>query len=518
MCAEPTTKRRRVDSASQKKTGLHVFTRDFRLEDNRSLHTIVQQGVDDLRFCFVFTPEQTEENIKKGYFGEASFAFLVRALKDLEASINRQTGRQLEIYYGRHAEVLAAIHHDTPLHAVSMAEDYTPYAKLRESEVQDKLDSLGVPFSLVEDHCLCPTGLKEIVSGQGTFYKLFTPFYNNASSVKPTPAPLRYEVSELLSIGESYDVPCVHAKAFVFSVEEAARRYITPGIGGDAIKRNVSTATREYALRRLKDYNFNEYSHNRNHLDKASTNLSAHFKYGLVSAREVRHLVINNDKAPSTTREAFIRQLYWRDFYMYITLHNPGVLQKMVKEEENTNFVPNLTGLPWNSEEEDFEKWKRGSTGVPFVDAAIREMNVSGVMHNRGRMVVAMFLTKNLMIDWRRGEQVFAQRLIDYDPCNNNGGWQWSSSTGADGAPYFRVMNPQSQMAKVDPTLAYIKKWVPEIATLPNRDILKWDEKKVHSKYTKMSDFKYCTPMVDVKSTRLAAIDAFKKTIELAKR
>lgn len=231
----------------------------------------------------------------------------------------------------------------------------------------------------------------------------------------------------------------------------------------------------------------------------------------------------------------------------------------------NQNFTQeySVDDIEWKRDEAALNRWKSGTTGVPLVDAGMREMLQTGFMHNRSRMVVAMFLTKNLLQDWRIGEKFFAQHLVDYDPMSNNGGWQWSASTGADGSPYFRIMNPMNQLNKCDPTLSYVKKFVPELAALcegeGKKDVLKWEETKSHSKYvgknggaaggagggarkinplflkkgaaaaqaakaepaagtgasssSSSSDagFKYYAPMVDLKKTREAAIAAFKK-------
>ena len=189
----------------------------------------------------------------------------------------------------------------------------------------------------------------------------------------------------------------------------------------------------------------------------------------------------------------------WRDFYKNLIVEVPRVSRALP-------FKLDTATLPWNSDDDAFQRWCDGQTGVPIVDAAMRQLVATGWMHNRCRMIVAMFLTKNLFIDWRKGEAFFAQHLVDYDMASNNGGWQWSASTGTDAAPYFRIMNPVSQSQKFDAQGHYIRTWVPELADL--------DDKAVHDPYGQKNfpvGLKYPKPMVDLKKSRQAAIDTFKQ-------
>jgi deoxyribodipyrimidine photo-lyase len=251
-----------------------------------------------------------------------------------------------------------------------------------------------------------------------------------------------------------------------------------------------------------------------------------------VSPRELAHLLNTarktNTKAQS--RVEFLRELYWRDFYQYVGWHFPSVLQGMTSPATekaasclkypfaNQNFSKEFQGaqIPWNDDaaaEESFELWKQGRTGIPLIDAGMRELAATGFQHNRCRMACAMFLTENMLIDWRVGERYYAQMLTDYDPLSNNGGWQWSSSTGADGSPYFRIMNPMSQLNKCDKELLYVRRWLSqeEIGAIEQKDLLKWEEDKVRAKYQGIkAKAEYRSPIVDLKKTREAAIAAFK--------
>ena len=208
---------------------------------------------------------------------------------------------------------------------------------------------------------------------------------------------------------------------------------------------------------------------------QGTTKLSFALRFGAIS---IRKLVLE----AYNTNETYLNELIWREFYMMILWFNPHVVDK--------SFKPKYDNIPWSNDEEKFEKWCQGKTGVPIVDAGMRELNTTGYMHNRVRMIVASFLTKNLLIDWRWGEAYFAEKLLDYELSSNNGGWQWAASSGCDAAPYFRIFNPISQAKKYDPDTKYINKWVPEI-----------------------KEGTYPTPIVDVKQSRKRAIEVYKKVV-----
>jgi deoxyribodipyrimidine photo-lyase len=234
------------------------------------------------------------------------------------------------------------------------------------------------------------------------------------------------------------------------------------------------------------------YGENRNFLYIESTGLSAHNKFGTCSIREVYFAI----KHRIPEEKELIRQLYWRDFYTYITYHNPQVFGQAYRTE--------FDDITWSQSTNDFEKWCTGQTGFPVVDAAMRQLNQTGYLHNRARLIVSSFLIKDLMINWQWGEKYFAQKLVDYDPAVNNGNWQWVASTGTDMQPYFRIFNPWTQQEKFDAECEYIKKWVPEL-----KDI---DTKTIHNWYKSDKQIKgYPRPMVDHSVQREKVKDLYKK-------
>jgi len=227
------------------------------------------------------------------------------------------------------------------------------------------------------------------------------------------------------------------------------------------------------------------YSKNHNDLDKQTTQLSAFIKFGCVSIREVYKTL--------RSKTDIIRQLIWRDFYANILYSFPRVLGHTLK--------PNYDKIHWHHNKTWFEKWCKGETGFPIVDAGMRQLNATGYMHNRARLIVASFLVKNLLIDWREGEEYFASKLTDYDVASNNGNWQWIASTGADSQPFFRIFNPWEQAKNYDPKCEYIKKWVPELKDVPDKDILKWE-----TEWETHKDIKYPKPIVDYKKQKDLAL------------
>ena len=260
----------------------------------------------------------------------------------------------------------------------------------------------------------------------------------------------------------------------------------------------ASKGGRENALKILNSKSmqkFINYPTQRNDLSTASTHLSAYIKFGCVSIREVYYSILKSFDINHT----LIDQLYWREFYFYLAYYFPRVLQgKSLKEQYD--------GIKWDNNMKIFESWKKGETGFPAVDAGMREMNETGFMHNRARLITSGILIKILNIDWRMGEKYFATKLVDYDPIVNNGNWQWSSGSGADSQPYFRIMSPWKQAIDNDPDCLYIKKWIPELKDIPNKDIHNWGKS-----YTKYKNIKYSKPIVDYEFMRKDIVRIYKE-------
>lgn len=451
------------------KKSLFIFRRSFRLEDNTGLIEALKQSKVVIPI-FIFTPEQI---VKNRYKSDNAVQFMIESLKELDTLL-RAKGSKLFYFFGRQDEVVARLIKDSGVDAVFGNADYTPYARRRDKKIAALCKKAGVSFHAYEDFLLHPVA--SFVTGGGKPYQKYTPYLRKASRVSvAVPVKNRHKnyASSRISV-----VGCYKGSLDKFYKKNESCSVVGGRKAGQS------------ALRRVK--RLIGYDKQRNDLSYATSRLSAHIKFGTVSIREV-YAVVELSRSKD-----LVRQLYWRDFYYQIAHHFPGVFKGPLKEKYGK--------VSWKTRARLFEKWKKGETGFPLVDAAMRELNVTGFMHNRGRLVVSNFLIKLLQVDWRKGELYFATKLVDYDPAVNNGNWQWSASCGADSQPYFRIFNPWTQSKKFDPDAAYIKKWVPELKDVPAKDIHRWDDK--HSLYVGVD---YPKPCVRYEKARQAGLNMFKK-------
>lgn len=415
-------------------TTLFIFRRDLRLEDNTALLFALQKSKEVLP-CFIFTPEQIEEN---SYRGDACLQFLIESLEDLERQLHEKKGH-LYLFFGKPEEIIKKLHVD----AVVVNRDYTPYSIERDKKIEAMCRHKKISFFSFDDALLNPP--ETTLKADGKPYTVFTPYFRNASDLPvATPLPNRHT---------HYS----HAK-IAFAEDKTIYKQILP-------KRNPQAeGGREQALKILSHLKpFSHYTTLRNFPSEAgTTRLSAHLKFNTCSIREAYWAIHKQLGGHSD----LLRSLYWRDFFSTIAFHFPRVFK--------TSFLEKFEDLEWENNKKYFHLWCEGKTGFPIVDAGMREMNQTGYMHNRVRMITASFLVKDLHINWRWGEKYFAQRLIDYDPAVNNGNWQWCASTGCDAQPYFRIFNPWNQQLKFDPDCIYIKQWIPELKKVSSESIHKW--------------------------------------------
>lgn len=453
-------------------TGLFIFRRDFRVIDNNGLnlaHSLCKHVVP----IFIFTPEQVVSSNNK-YKSNNSVQFMIESLNDLASQISKMGGKLLT-FYGHNTTIISHLIKALDIQLVCFNADYTPYAIEREISIIQVCDKMGVQVEYAHDYYLQPPG--SVVNGSGETYQKFTPFYTNASKKKVSPpAPSRrihfYSVNKQLQ--------------HTISLDTAFQRFtkLNPTVlvhGGrtNAIKQMRQAAT-----------NIKHYSKTRDQMSKPTSHLSAYIKYGCVSIREVYKTFRSNHE--------FIRQLYWRDFYANIVYAFPHVIGHALKS--------NYDGIRWTNSERLLNAWKTGTTGIPILDAAQRQLLLEGWCHNRGRMISSSMLTKIFLVDWRKGEQFYAQHLVDYDVANNSGGWQWSSSVGADAQPYFRYFNPYLQSKEHDPDCEYIKKYVPELKDVPAKDIHNWE-----TEWPNYKDTKYPKPIVNYAEQKEKSMKMFRE-------
>jgi deoxyribodipyrimidine photo-lyase len=427
------------------KRSLFIFRRDLRIHDNTALNAALKSS-NEVILSFIFTPEQIEHN---PYRGDSALQFMIESLEDLNSEITHKEGK-LFFFYGHPEDIVKKCVEELSIEAVYVNNDYTPYSQQRDKKIEAMCQKHSIHFFGYDDFMLHP--IEKVLKKDGHPYTVFTPYFKNASSqwvAKPTSTKNTHFYKGKISFSEP-----------IALLEKILPKRKKQALGG-----------RQECLKILKSLsNFAKYKEERDFpsLNK-TTHLSAHLKFNTCSIREV-YFAIAEKLGPSSE---LLRALYWRDFFALIALHFPHVFKGA--------FKPKYDQLTWNDDHKKFKLWCTGQTGFPIVDAGMRELNETGFMHNRVRMIVASFLTKDLHINWQWGEKYFAQHLIDYDPAVNNGNWQWSSSTGCDAQPYFRIFNPWSQGKKFDEECQYIKAWVPELQGLaPNIIHNLFEEKYSH--------------------------------------
>lgn len=430
-----------------KKVTLFWFRRDLRLEDNAGLFYALQQEKNVLPL-FIFDRNILDALEDKC---DARVQFIHDQVSLLKSKLEER-GSSMLIRYGKPVEVYRSLLSEFEIEAVYTNRDYEPYATERDSQIEQLLKENGASLFKFKDQVIFEPG--EILNGSGEFYKVFTPFSKNwlerfkQSKIQPFPEP---NWKNLFSTSPLSGI----------TLEEMGFKPSQISIPPKTTDRNL----------------IKTYDETRNFPAKpGTTRLGIHLRFGTIS---VRQLALE----AAGLNDTYLNELIWREFYMMILSFSPQVVDKA--------FKPAYDHIPWRNNEVEFKAWCEGKTGYPIVDAGMRELNETGYMHNRVRMIVASFLSKHLLIDWRWGEAYFAKKLLDFELASNNGGWQWAAGTGTDAQPYFRVFNPDSQTEKFDKDLKYIRKWVPELGT---------------NSYPK--------PIVDHKFARNRAIETYKKALE----
>ena len=466
----PTTKTTKQPSATttppqptHHEKGLFLFHRDLRIVDNTGLLRALKE-CDKLYTCFIFTPEQIGRGNK--YRSKNAIQFMMESLKELSAEIHEHGG-ELIVMYGDTTAMTRLLIHRLGVSAIYTNKDYTPYALERESKLSQLSKSLQKTFVETSDYYLYEPG--SVTTSTHKYYQKYTPFYD-AVVHRKVDLPHSYTKHSYRSLSSFSG----HVE-YRTTLKEMMEKY------GSVPSHTIAVnGGREKGLIRLRraTHNQSHYTTQRDNLMYETTLLSAYIKFGCISVREAYHAFV---KAYGKT-SGLVRELIWREFFAHVLYGFSGVLDGYT-----------FKGIPWRTSKSNLEKWKKGQTGFPIVDACMRQMNETGYMHNRGRMIVANFLVKTLLLNWKWGEMYFAQTLVDYDVASNNGNWQSISGTGADQKPYFRDMNPWIQSSKFDADAEYIKKWVPELREVEPNDIHKWE---LYWNAPKYRGVRYPKPMV----------------------
>ncbi len=396
------------------KINIFWFRRDLRLEDNTALDQALASGLPVLPL-FIFDTNITDELPRD----DARISFIHETLSDINSSLQK-SGSSLYIVKGDPVEKWKEIILSFDIRAVYINKDYEPYAIQRDKNVEELLKGNRISLFRYTDEVIFEEG--EILKSDNRPYTIFTPYKNRwMKKLGENPALITPGTGKKYAafFPFSHTFPSLHETGF----------------------RKSDIRVRPYDLSVIPDY---QKYRNLPAMDRTSY-LSPHLRFGTVSIRYLVNVALIQNLS-------FLNELIWREFFMQILFHFPGVV--------TDNFKPVYDDIQWRNDEREFSKWCIGETGYPIVDAGMRQLNGTGYMHNRVRMITAGFLCKHLLIDWRWGEAYFAQKLLDYELSSNNGNWQWAAGTGCDAAPYFRIFNPETQQKKFDPEEEYIKRWV----------------------------------------------------------
>jgi deoxyribodipyrimidine photo-lyase len=459
------------------KTIIVWFRADLRIHDHPALAAAVEHG-DTIVPVFIL-----DDTLLLEHQASNRNRFLMECLQDLKQSL-KKLGGDLFIRRGDYSQQLIALAKETNADAVYYIADFTPYSLKRDTKVEAELKKVSIEARSFGG-ALTVSALQKLVSKAGTPYKVFTPFWRQWSEVQ------RREVAKP---PKSIAVPSIESGE-IPSVESLTKTdHLSPNvvIGGEAPAR---IRFREFMNDGIDDY----HEENNNLGIEGTSRLSPYIHMGCISTREMESQLPDSDGA-----KAWHRQLAWRDFYYYILFHFP---------HPEREFQERYRTLGWINSDNDLKAWKDGMTGYPVVDAAMRQLKQEGWMHNRGRLIVGSFLTKDLGLDWRKGEAHFMEWLLDGDVANNNGNWQWIASVGVDPAPLFRrLYNPTSQRKSYDPSGSYVKKYIPELKDVPDSLLSEpWKmSAEEQQKYNCTIGTDYPKPVIDHREARLATIERYR--------
>lgn len=397
------------------------FRRDLRLIDNHALYQALRSGQKVLPI-FIFDTNILNHLKNKE---DKRVDFIFQALEKLNEYLEK-TGKSIKIFHGKPLEIYEELTIKYNIESVYCNEDYEPYAIKRDQEIVQFLEKKGINFYFFKDQVIFQKD--EILKTDGKPYTVYTP-YSKQWLLKFKEKPLYFFPSEK-NLQYLLDVEPQNINLEKIGFKKTDYQFVAPIINLKILEK---------------------YHETRNLPSLETSHMSVHLRFGTISARKLVKI------ASELQDNTYLKELIWREFFMQILWHFPKVATQSFKEKYDN--------IQWEHNEELYKRWCEGKTGYPIVDAGMRELNETGLMHNRVRMVCASFLTKHLLTDWRIGEAYFAEKLLDYDMSANNGNWQWSAGSGCDAAPYFRVFNPEEQQKKFDPTFTYIKKWVKEFGT-----------------------------------------------------
>ena len=431
------------------KVNVFWFRRDLRLDDNAGFQAALKDDLPVLPI-FIFDPEILDKLPED----DARVTFIFNNLQKMRDTLQDEHGSSIAMYHDKPEKVFKNLISEYEIKKVFTNRDYEPYAKERDEKIQELLEDNEIEFCHYKDQVIFEKD--EVVKKDGDPYVVYTPYKSTwRDKFSNTDMDFFYTTRYMDNLIDHSRLPNLSLSDIGFkkSSIEVPDYQVTPGLIKDyESKRNIPS-------------------------EEGTSRLGPHLRFGTVS---VRQMVREADKQRNKT---FLEELIWREFFMQILYHYPETVTEAFRKKYDR--------IDWRNDEDEFEKWKKGETGFALVDAGMRQLNKSGYMHNRVRMLVGSFLCKHLLIDWRWGEAYFAEKLLDYEMSSNVGNWQWAAGSGVDAQPYFRIFNPNTQVDKFDEDKEYIKEWVPEFGT---------DD--------------YPEKMVDHKEARERALETYKKAVK----
>ena len=469
---------------------IFIHHRDLRITDNTTLieQTVNENGITPI---FIFPPEQINPNINK-YFSNASVQFMIESLHELSDTIKNKKGK-IYFFSGDNLKVLKKIHKEIGIHSIGYNIDYTPYAKKRDSEIKEWCNNEKIIVYEKEDYVLYDILEGNTLKKDKTPYQVFTPFKNYCLN--------NLKVREVNNYNNFIFIKNVKLEEIKYNINENEINNFyedNPNINVHGGRTNGLKI-----LHNIDD--FKDYQIKRDFLIYKTTFLSAHNHFTTVSIREVYFNILNKLNKSS----GLINQLHWRDFYINISHYFPHILNGQIGKK-NKSFKEKYDDIKWSYDKNKWDKFTKGETGFPIIDAGVRQLLKKKFVHNRVRMIHGNFITKDLHMDWREGEKFYSNNLVDIDAIVNNNSWQWCAGSGTDAQPYFRVFNPWIQLKTYDPDLKYIKEFIPELKDVPNKDILNWWKPEIHEYWLK-NGIKYFKPILDHSVESKKSITMYKK-------
>jgi len=416
------------------------FRRDLRIDDNTGLHEAIATG-EEILPIFIFDKNILEELPKDDH----RVTFISQLLEDINAELKKHD-RSLAVFYGEPEKVFKNLIADHEITSVYANHDYEPYARKRDNDIAALLTDNSVDFKTFKDQVIFEKD--EVMKGDGTPYVVYTPYSKRWKELlkKENITLHRNPIKSIQFARHSY--PCLSLKDIGFKKSDI--KIFPYNVSADIVD--------NYEDRR----NFPAI--------EGTSQVSPYLRFGAISIRKLVKGALDSSNG------IYLNELIWREFFMQILWHYPQTVTKA--------FRPKYDNIKWRYNEDDFKAWCEGKTGFPMVDAGMRQLNKTGYMHNRVRLVVASFFCKHLLLDWRKGEAYFAEKLFDYEQSSNVGNWQWAAGSGVDAAPYFRVFNPTEQVKKFDKDFKYIRRWVPEFEDLNYKPIV--DHKEARERALKV--------------------------------